>query len=553
MTVMNGIDYITQILKQEGVEWLSCFPSNPIISAAAREGIRPIAFRHERGAVMAANGYSRISGRRRFGVVAVQAQAGAENVMGGLSQAYADNIPILVLLGGNNLDQISVRPNFSAVRKYQGWVKQIEAIYTPDQVGDVMRRAFHALRNGIPGPVVVELTGDVCSQEVPETAQTYRSPKLTRQAPESSDIGAAAKALIAARKPMIWAGAGVLFSGATAALRELAELTATPVFTTMPGKSAFDERHPLALGAGSGATTLPAHRWLSDSDLLLALGSSLTRSPYGQAVRPGKLIIHNSINPDDINKDEAADIGLVGDTCLTIQALIEEVKAQTSGQGTGDRGQIEAEIEASKAEWMEEWTPVLNSDEEPLSYYRVIHEINRNLDLENSIVTHDAGAPRDSIVPFYNATTPHSFIGWGKTTHLGFGIPLMIGAKMAEPGKFCLNLMGDGAFGMSGTDIETAARAEVAITTVLLNNSAMATYSGPSQGAIGAEARERYGVSSMRGDYAKIAEGMGAVGITVSKVTEMAPALQEAQRLNASGKTALIDVHANVEQRRSRF
>ena len=173
---MNGIDYITQILKQEGVEWLSCFPSNPLISAAAREGIRPIAFRHERGAVMAADGYSRISDRQRFGVVAVQAQAGAENVMGGLSQAYADNIPILVMLGGNNLNQISVRPNFSAVQKYQGWVKQIEAIYTPDQVGDVMRRAFHALRNGTPGPVVVELTGDVCAQEIPEAAQNYQSP-----------------------------------------------------------------------------------------------------------------------------------------------------------------------------------------------------------------------------------------------------------------------------------------------------------------------------------------------------------------------------------------
>ncbi|MBT4486698.1 MAG: thiamine pyrophosphate-requiring protein [Rhodospirillaceae bacterium] len=553
MTAMNGIDYITQILKQEGVEWLSCFPSNPIISAAAREGIRPIAFRHERGAVMAADGYSRISDRQRFGVVAVQAQAGAENVMGGLSQAYADNIPILVLLGGNNLDQISVRPNFSAVQKYQGWVKQIEAIYTPNQVGDVMRRAFHALRNGTPGPVVVELTGDVCSQEVPEAARNYQSPKLTRQAPEASAISAAAKALIAAKKPLIWAGAGVLFAGATDALRELAELTATPVFCTMPGKSAFDERHPLALGAGSGATTLPAHRWLCDSDVLLALGSSLTRSPYGQAVRPGKLLIHNSINPDDINKDEAADIGLVGDTCLTIQALIEEVKAQTAGQGMGDRGQVEAEIAAIKAQWMEEWTPILTSDEEPLNYYRVIHEINQNLDLENSIVTHDAGAPRDSIVPFYNATTPHSFIGWGKTTHLGFGIPLMIGAKMAEPDKFCLNLMGDGAFGMSGTDIETAARSKAAITTVLLNNSAMATYSGPTQGAIGAEARERYGVSSMQGDYAKIAEGMGAVGITVTKIAEMAPALQEARRLNADGQTVLIDVQANVEDRRSKF
>ena len=548
---MNGIDYITQILKQEGVEWLSCFPSNPLISAAAREGIRPIAFRHERGAVMAADGYSRISDRQRFGVVAVQAQAGAENVMGGLSQAYADNIPILVMLGGNNLNQISVRPNFSAVQKYQGWVKQIEAIYTPDQVGDVMRRAFHALRNGTPGPVVVELTGDVCAQEIPEAAQNYQSPKLTRQAPEAADIAAAAKALLGAKKPMIWAGAGVLFSGATDALRELAELTATPVFTTMPGKSAIDERHPLALGAGSGATTLAAHRWLTDSDVLLALGSSLTRTPYGQRIKPGKFVIHNSINPDDINKDEAADIGLVGDTQLTIQALIEAVKAQTGG--AGDRAQVEAEVAAVKAEWMAEWASVLTSDDEPLTYYRVIHEINQNLDLENSIVTHDAGAPRDSIVPFHNATAPHSFIGWGKTTHLGFGIPLMIGAKMAEPDKFCLNLMGDGAFGMSGTDIETAARSKAAITTVLLNNSAMATYSGPTQGAIGAEARERYGVSSMQGDYAKIAEGMGAVGIKVSKASEMAPALQEAQRLNAEGTTVLIDVDANVEDRRSRF
>jgi acetolactate synthase-1/2/3 large subunit len=532
---------------------MSCFPSNPLISAVARQGIRPIAFRHERGAVMAADGYSRISGRQRFGVVAVQSQAGAENAMGGLSQAYADNIPILVFAGGNNLDKISVRPNFSAVQKYQGWVKQIEAIYTPSQVGDVMRRAFHGLRNGTPGPVVVELTADVCSQEVPDAARTYKSPVLTRQAPEGRDIGEAAAALIAAGKPLLWAGAGVLFSGATSALRELAELIATPVFCTMPGKSAFDERHPLALGAGSGATTGPAHRWLADSDVLLALGSSLTRSPYGQAIRPGKVIIHNTINPDDINKDEAVDIGLIGDTKLTIQALIEEIKARTGGKGVGDRGRTEAEIAAIKTQWMTQWTPLLNADEEPLNYYRVIHEINNNLDLENSIVTHDAGAPRDSIVPFFNATTPHSYIGWGKTTHLGFGIPLMIGAKMAEPEKFCLNLMGDGAFGMSGTDIETAARSETAITTVLLNNSAMATYSGDKQGIIGAEARERYGVSTMQGDYARIAEGMGAVGITVTRVTEIAPALQEARRLNAGGKTVLIDVHANIEHRRSLF
>jgi acetolactate synthase I/II/III large subunit len=551
--MMNGIDYIAQILKQEGVEWMSCFPSNPLISAAARVGIRPVAFRHERGAVMAADGYSRVSDRQRFGVVALQAQAGAENAMGGIAQAYADNVPVLVFLGGNALDRLSVRPNFTAAQNYRGWVKQVEAIYTPSQVGDVMRRAFHALRNGTPGPVVVELTVDVCAEEVPEAAQTYKSPKLVRQMPEPAAIEAAADAIIGAKRAVIWAGAGVLFSGGTAALRELAELAAIPVFCTMPGKSAFDERHPLALGAGSGTTTGPAHEWLTESDLLLALGSSLTRTPYGQKIHPGKTIIHNTNNPDELNKDEATDIGLVGDTRLTIEALIACIESRTDGKGVGDRGQTEAAIAAAKAEWLAEWTPILGANDEPITYYRVIQALNETLDLENSIVTHDAGAPRDAIVPFYTATTPHSYVGWGKTTHLGFGLPLMIGAKMAEPQKFCLNLMGDGAFGMSGTDLETAARSGAAITTVLLNNSAMATYSGPTRGAIGAEAREQYGVSTMHGDYAKIAEGMGAVGISVSKPAELEPALKEARRLNATGRTVLIDVRANVEERRSRF
>ena len=545
---MNGIEYIVQILKEEGVEWLACFPSNPIIEEAAKASIRPVTFRHERGAVMAADGFSRTSDRQRFGVVAVQAQAGAENAVGGLSQAYADNIPILVLPGGINLNQIAVRPNFSAVHNYQGVAKQVEAIYAPNQVGNVMRRAFHALRNGTIGPVVVELTGDVCAQEIPEGAESYQSPKMVRQVPTSSDIKDAVKALLNAKKPVLWAGAGVLFAGATEELKTLAELTGIPVFCTMPGKSAFDERHPLALGAGSGATTLPAHRWLKESDVLMALGSSLTRTFYAQPIHPGKFLIQNTNNPDDINKDEAVDIGLVGDTKLTLQAMIEEMKAQIGENGLGDNSQVEAEIASIKAEWMLEWLPRLTSDEVPLNTYRVIHAINTTLDHENSIVTHDAGAPRDSIVPFYTATTPHSYIGWGKTTHLGFGIPLMIGAKMAHPDKFCLNLMGDGAFGMSGLDIETAARAEIPITTVVLNNGGMATYPGGFP-----VARERYGVSHMQGDYAKIAEGMGAVGITVRTVAEMAPALQKAQQLNSEGKTVLIDVHSNMEGRRSRF
>ena len=545
---MNGIEYIVQILKEEGVESFPCFPSNPLIEAAAKAGIRPIAFRHERGAVMAADGFSRTSNRERFGVVAVQAQAGAENAMGGLAQAFADNIPILALPGGISLGQIGVRPNFSAAHNYSGWVKQVEAVYRPGDVGNVMRRAFNALRNGPSGPVVVEMTADVCAQEVPEEAQNYQSPKMALQVPAIGDIKDAAKALHEAKKPVIWAGRGVLFSGATDALKELAELTGVPVFCTMPGKSAFNEEHPLALGAGSGATTQPAHEWLRDCDVLLALGTSLTRSPYGQPIRPGKTLIQNSNNPNDINKDESVDIGLVGDTKLTLEAIIDEVKGQVGEGGVGDFDAVASEIAAVRKQWLDEWKPLLTTDEEPLGTYRIINEINQTLDRNNSIVTHDAGAPRDSIVPFYTATTPHSYIGWGKTTHLGFGIPLMIGAKMAHPDRFCLNLMGDAAFGMSGLDIETSVRAEIPITTVLLNNGGMATYPGGFP-----VAQERYGVSHMLGDYAMIAEGMGAVGLRVSKVSEMAPALKQAQELNADGKTVLIDVKSNMEGKRSRF
>ena len=544
---MNGIELVAKILKAEGVEWISCFPSNPLIEAVAKEGIRPIAFRHERGAVMAADGFSRVSDRGRFGVVAIQSQAGAENALGGIAQAYADNVPILVLPGGVGLQQIAVRPNYSAMHQYQGVVKRIEAVYRPDQITAIMRRAFHALKSGPGGPVVVELTADVCGQDTPESAADYHSPQRIRQAPAAGDIKDAAKALLKAERPLLWAGGGVLAAGASAELTALAELTATPVFCTMPGKSAFDERHPLALGAGSGTTTLPAHRWLQECDVLLALGSSLTRTGYGQSIRPDVFLIQNTDNINEINKDESVDIALVGDARLALEALIEEVKAQI-GEAGRDASAVAAEIAELRGKWLAEWQPLLDSDEEPLNTYRVIGEIDRCLDHENSIVTHDAGAPRDSIVPFYTATTPHSYIGWGKTTHLGFGIPLMIGAKLAQPEKFCLNLMGDGAFGMSGTDIETSARAGVPITTVLLNNSGMATYPGGFP-----TARERYGVSHMQGDYAKIAEAMGATDITVRKVEEMAPALESAQRLNADGRTVLIDVHSNMEGRRSRF
>lgn len=548
---MNGTEFIAKILKAEGINSVTCYPSNPLIEAVAKEGIRPISFRNERGAVMAADGFSRTSQRKKFGVAIVQSQAGAENAMGGIAQAYADNIPILLMPGGISLSQLGVKPNFSALQNYQGWVKQVETVLSPNEVGNVMRRSFNALRNGPPGPVVVEMTSDVCSLEIPKDSENYCSPRSAKVIPSQNDIRDAVKFLMKAKKPLIWAGGGVLMSGASKELKKLVEFTGIPVFTTMQGKSAFDERHPLSLGAGCGTTTLAAHNWLKNSDVVLVLGSSLTRTPYGQVLSSEKTLLHNTIDHEDLNKDVSAMVGLVGDTKLTLLALMEEFKTEGFKKDNGEVTQIKKEINVLKKKWMQDWNPILHSGEIPLNYYRIINEIYKNIDPENSIVTHDAGAPRDCMVPFYNATLPNSYIGWGKTTHLGFGIPLMVGAKIAHPDKFCLNLMGDGAFGMSGLDLETSVRAELPITTVLLNNGAMSTYEGTS--LIGPVSKKEYGVSSLRGDYAKIAKGLGAEGIRVEKPNELEMALKNAQQLNKDGKTVLIDVISNVESRRSKF
>ena len=545
---MNVMQAVARILKMEGIEWVSCFPSNNLIEAVAEEGIRTVMFRQERGALMAADGYSRMNDRKKFGVTITQGGPGSENTMGGIAQAFSDNVPILYLPGGPALNQYAVRPNFSPSRTYESVSKSSEVIVQPAQVASVMRRAFHNLRNGRPGPVIVEIPADVAGQEVPDASMQYQPPKRMAQAPTGGDVKEAVNLLLNAKKPVIWSGMGVLFSQATEELRELAELTEIPVYCTMPGKSSFDDRHPLALGSGSSATTLPARTWLQESDVLFAVGSSMTRTSYGQPIPDGKVIIHNVESIEDINKDFSADVGLPGDAKLALQAMIEEVKSQLGNNARKGQTGVSGEIAKLRERWMSEWTPALTSDEVSISAYRVIGELERNLDKENSIVTHDAGAPRDTIMPFYSATVPHSYIGWGKTTHLGYGIPLMIGAKMARPDKFCLNFMGDGAFGMSGLDIETAARVGAPITTIVLNNGGMATYPGGYP-----VASELFGTTHMSGDYAKIAEGLGAVGITVTQPSEIAPALARARQLNQDGRTVLLDIHSNLEARRSNF
>jgi acetolactate synthase-1/2/3 large subunit len=545
---MNGFDLIAQCLKAEGVTWMGCFPANPLIEAVSKIGIRPIVFRQERGAINAVDGYARTMMGKMPGIYASQSGPGVENSFGGIAQAYGEAVPMIYLPLGAGLKAYDVKPNFSAIRNYEHITKEALSIDRPDRVTMQMQRAFHAVKHGRPGPVLVEMHGDVCGREVPEHAMNYQPTKTFKYAPSVGDVKDAVKALLGAKRPVIWAGQGVLYADATEQLRELAELTQIPVITTMEGKSALPDAHPLALGSANRTAPRNVFKWLGESDVVLAVGSGLTRTNFGIDIPDGKTLIHSTVSGEDLNKEYTVDIGLIGDAKLTLEMLIEEVKASIGEAGKDTDQELVTEIAEGKAAWLEEWTPLLTSDEAPINPYRVVNEINNVVDHENTIMTHDAGNPRDQIMPFYHASAPRGYIGWGKTTHLGYGIPLMIGAKIADPSKHCMNFMGDLAFGHTGLDIETAVRAGVPITTVVINNHTMGGYDKSMPTAM-----ERFGAGNQTGDYADVAKALGAKGIKVEKPEGVAPALKEAQQANKEGEVCLVEIITRQDTRFSQY
>ena len=546
---MNGYNVISKILKKEGVEWIACFPNNPLIEAVAKEGIRPIMFRQERGGIMAADGFSRTMMGKKFGVFACQGGPGAENSYGGIAQAFSDSVPILFIPDGIPLVNSDVSPSFISSKNFGDITKWSKSINHSERIVSLMKRAFHSLKNGRPSPVLIEMHRDHMAQEV-NNLDEYKSPKESKVCPTDDFIEEAVKLLINSKKPIIWSGQGVLYSSATKELEELSNLLSLPVVTTMPGKSSFDERNPLSLGSANRTAPKTVWKYLGDSDTIFAIGSSLTITNYGITIPGGKNIIHSTNNYEDINKDYDVEVSLLGDSKLVLQKMIECIKNNYSKNiaSAETKNLVISEIKKVKEEWASEWNSLLNSSMNPINPYRLVNEINNNIDHENTIVTHDAGHPRDQMMPFITATTPGSYIGWGKSTHLGYGIPLMIGAKIAEPDKFCINFMGDGAFGMSGLDIETSQRSGNPITTIVMNNGTMGGYPQNYPQSI-----EKYQTIKMTGNYAKIAEGMGAKGISVQNPDEIKKSILDARKYNKEGYSVLIDVKTQPELKMSNY
>src|SRR2546423_3021560 len=339
-----------------------------------------------------------------------------------------------------------------------------------------------------------------------------------------------------AKPPLLLAGQGVHYAEASDRLAALAELIPAPVATTNPGKSAIPESHPLALGASTRSRPKMFTEFMARADLVLAIGTSLTRTPFGPGVPPGKTIIHATNDAGDVNKEYRVEHAVIGDAALTLEALIAEVARQNAGGGAKALASLQADVAAAKAAWRDEWAKYLDSDEVPINQYRVIRDLMRTVDRDNVIITHDSGSPREQLIPFWEATAPGSYMGWGKSTQLGYGLGIIMGAKLAAPEKLCINVMGDAAIGMTGMDIETAARNRIAILTIVLNN-----------GGMGAErdvlkiSDEKYGAMTVGGNYTKVAEGLNVAAMRIEKPGDLAPAIKDAVGVTQTGAPFLLE------------
>ncbi|MCC7370019.1 MAG: thiamine pyrophosphate-requiring protein [Chloroflexi bacterium] len=528
---MKGIDAIAQVLKIEGVEYLFSYPNHPLIEAAAKVGIRPIIGRSEKTLINIADGYTRALNGTKPTVVVVQGGPGIENAFGGLAQAAADGVPMLVMPGGGDAKRLG-SGEFDPLPVYNHIMKWTGRINLVERIPELMTRAFSQLRNGKLGPVLLEIPRDTGNAETDDPNGVYVPPKKYRSGADATDVSAAVDLLLAAKRPVLHVGHGALWAEAWDEVRELAEMLQIPVMTTMAGKSAFPEDHPLALGAGGHTMTQSAAAFLVKSDLVFGIGCSFAKGSFSFPIPDGKKIVQIVTDGRDLNKDHIVTHAVIGDAKLVLRQIINEVGKRGAKGPNG----VADEVRQAKNEFLDEWLPRLTADTAPISPYRVIWDLLHTCDRRNTVVTHDSGNPRDQTLPFFEAVAPRGYIGWGKSTQLGTGYGVAMGAKLAFPDKLCVNIMGDLAFGTAGMEIETAFRERLPIMTVLLNNSVLGGYSNYMP-----VASEKFDSNKLTGNYTEVAKGLGAYSEKVTNPADVKGAFERGIQATRDGRPVLLE------------
>jgi acetolactate synthase-1/2/3 large subunit len=531
---MTGAQALIESLKKEGVEFIFGYPGGQILptydALYDEKEIKHILVRHEQGAAHAADGYARATGK--VGVCLATSGPGATNLTTGIANAYMDSIPMIAItgqvgndfLGRDSFQEADIVGITAPITKHNYLVKN------GDDIPYVVKEAFHIARTGRPGPVLIDLPKDSQTKKIkfqyPDKIELASYNPTYKGHPKQ--IKLAVKMIAASKKPLIYAGGGVILSNASKELLALAEKCNIPVTTTLLGKGAFPEDHDLSLRMLGMHGAAYANYAVQDCDLLIAIGARFDDRVTGHIPKfaPNAKIIHIDIDPAEIGKNVHVDVPIVGDVKNVLKAIIEK-----------------ADPKEKHALWVyqiEEW-----KNKFPLSYKKsdtiikpqfvieTIHDVTNG----EAIITTDVGQHQMWTAQFYRFSKPRTFITSGGLGTMGFGLPAAIGAQFGCPDATVVDISGDGSIQMNIQELATAVNNKLPIKIVVLNNSYLGMVRQWQELLI----NRRYSHTAMHNnpDLVKIAEAYGAVGIRITKPSEVKKVLQES--LKIKDRPVLLD------------
>jgi len=550
---LTGAQIFFECLKREGVEVIFGYPGGAVLDIyheMSNHDIKHILVRHEQGAAHAADGYARASGR--VGVCLVTSGPGATNTVTGIATAYMDSVPMVIftgqvptrLIGNDAFQEVDITGITRPCTKHNYLVKDVR------DLARVIREAFYLARSGRPGPVLVDLPKDVIQASTnfvyPETVN-LRGYRPTIE-PHKGQVQKAAQAIRKAKRPVIYAGGGVIHSGASEELRKLAEMLQIPVTTTLMGLGGFPatlkkgtkEFHPLWMGMLGMHGTYCANMAVSNCDLLFAIGARFDDRVTGkvEAFAPNATIIHIDVDPTSISKSVIVDIPIVGDCKRTLRHLISIFEKEPIQN-----------LDEKRRPWFEQIEDWKKSH--PLTYDQNSHLIKPQFVVEkiyelskgDAIITTEVGQNQMWTAQFYHFTEPRTLITSGGLGTMGYGFPAAIGAQVARPDKLVIDIAGDGSIQMNIQELITAVCNELPVKVAILNNG----YLGMVRQWQELFYNKNYCQTCLSAapDFVKLAEAYGAVGLRAVTPDEVEPVIKKALEIP---KPVIMDFVVDKEE-----
>ena len=534
---LTGSEIIIECLKEQGVDTVFGYPGGTILNVydalyKHQDEIKHVLTSHEQGASHAADGYARATGK--VGVCMATSGPGATNLVTGIATAYMDSIPVVAitanvgtsLLGKDSFQEIDIAGVVMPITKHSFIVKRVE------DVAPTIRRAFEIAKSGRPGPVLVDVTKDCTANECEYEAVAPKAIERKVDTIKDEDIDKAVELIKASKKPFIYVGGGAIASSAAAELREFADKVDSPVCDSLMGKGAFDGRDDKYTGMIGMHGTKTSNFGVSECDLLIAIGARFSDRVTGNASKFAKnaKIIHIDVDAAEINKNIRTDASVIGDA----KEILSKLNAKLDKQN-------HAEWIAHIKEYAAKYP--LTYDKNALTGPFIIEKI-YEVTNGDAIITTEVGQHQMWAAQFYKYKEPRTLISSGGLGTMGYGLGASLGAKMARPEKTVINIAGDGCFRMNMNEIATAARYNIPIVQVVINNHVLGMVRQWQTLFYG----QRYSNTILNDnvDFAKLAEAMGAKGYTVTKKEDFESVLKEAI---ACGGPVVIDCQIDKDDK----